>query len=137
MNAILLTAFGAAALLSACALAPPGGPQSEGQPAASQTFTSGLGENHKIGRTIVTPVSVVEDSRCPMGVQCIQAGTVRVIARLTIGGVASDVTVGLGKPAEASGRRLELLEVYPYPRHPNPISPSDYRFMMTLAAATS
>src|SRR6185437_3005515 len=45
----------------------------------------------KIGQTIsglgvtITPMKVLEDSRCPVDVECIQAGTVRIDAELSAG----------------------------------------------------
>lgn len=41
-----------------------------------------LGDPQHVGRVIVTPVAVEEDSRCPMNARCIQAG--RVVVRATV-----------------------------------------------------
>lgn len=41
-----------------------------------------LGLPQHVGRVVVTPVAVEEDSRCPMNARCIQAG--RVVVRTTV-----------------------------------------------------
>jgi len=54
-----------------------------------------LGETFDVGGIRITPLAVLEDSRCPEGVQCIQAGTVRVKTRLEYGRASKEVVYEL------------------------------------------
>jgi hypothetical protein len=58
----------------------------------------------------VRPDRVVEDSRCPAGVQCIQAG--RLIVRATVlgGGWSKQVDLTLGVPIMVADGMLTLIE---------------------------
>ena len=94
-----------------------------------------LMETARLATVEVTPIAVVEDSRCPIGVQCIQAGTVRIRARVTQSGGTRDVTLSLGEPLVVGGGELSLVRVCPYPVYRSPIAPNDYRFSLRLADA--
>ena len=85
----------------------------------------------------VTPIAVVEDSRCPIGVQCIQAGTVRILARVTQNGGTRDMTLSLGEPLAVDSGRLTLVRVCPYPVYRSPIEPNDYRFSLRQTDAAA
>lgn len=81
----------------------------------------------------VTPTRLVEDSRCPIGVQCISAGQVRIAVR--IGGAdpgAGPVELTQGQPAGIAGGALELVEVYPERRKDWTLYPDEYRFGFTF-----
>jgi hypothetical protein len=112
--------------LSGCALIPAAGG------AAPSSFTARIGQTVRSGGVAVTPLSVIEDSRCPLGVQCIQAGTVRLSTRISRGGQESEVVVGLRKPAAIGSMWLHLDEAFPYPRQPGPIAPGNYSFSFTI-----
>jgi hypothetical protein len=80
-------------------------------------------------------VALVEDSRCPTGVQCIQAGRARVRLEVTRG--SSTVGIELGTDGEASfasagGVTWELQAVAPYPAAGRAHRPSSY--VLTLVA---
>jgi hypothetical protein len=67
-----------------------------------------LGVNEKI------KLVSVEDSRCPSGVQCIWAGTVKAKLALTSGGTTQDAVVELGKePVELGQYMISLVSVKP------------------------
>jgi hypothetical protein len=88
-----------------------------------------------VGGFTVTPSRVEEDSRCPMHVQCIQAGTVRLSVR--IGGRARHVLT-LKQPSRiASGAWLTLCDVIPYPARAGRIRPADYRFGFVVHRAVA
>lgn len=87
----------------------------------------------------VTFTEVVEDSRCPLDVVCVQAGRVVVTLRLVQGGQALGVAkLGLGEPGIPSTRQLagysiSLLDVSPHPTSVNaPISASAYRVQVRV-----
>lgn len=84
-----------------------------------------IGETVQAGPVSVGPVRVVEDSRCPAGVACIQAGTVRLAVRID---GAAPVELRLGQPVSAGGGSLALVEVYPERRKDTALYPDEYRF---------
>lgn len=94
-----------------------------------------LSQGGRIGGVAVTPLRIEEDSRCPTGVQCIQAGTVRVAVRLEERGGERETVLTLGQPVGlADGRALSLAAVCPYPRHPGTIARAAYRFHFALGS---
>jgi hypothetical protein len=82
----------------------------------------------------IRPVAVLEDSRCPIGVQCIQAGTVRVSLHTSAKNSATlTIEAGLNKPVTVGGDTVTLTAVTPVPTK-DTIRPSDsaYRFTFTV-----
>lgn len=85
-----------------------------------------------IKEVTVTPVSVVEDSRCPEGTQCIWSGTVKVNVRVTNknGDIATGV-VTLDEPKTIVGVSVTLTEVLPVKTNKQLVF-SDYKFKFSL-----
>ena len=75
-------------------------------------------------------VSVIEDSRCPQGVDCIWAGNATV--RITVtraGGKAEqcDLKTDMEPPEKQVGAyRIDLIKLQPYPKQDVPIKSADY-----------
>ena len=91
-----------------------------------------IGETVQVGAVAVTPTRVIEDSRCPAGVQCIWAGQVRIA--VTLGdGAAAELTQG--EAAAVTGGTVTLVEVYPERRKDWTIYPDEYRFGFRWEAA--
>jgi len=76
----------------------------------------------------IEPKDVVEDSRCPSGVACIQAGTVRVRVRLDDGTGGSLQVMTLGQPVVAGAVQVTLTSVEPNTAAGSAIDPVEYRF---------
>jgi hypothetical protein len=76
----------------------------------------------------VVPLEVVEDSRCPIDVVCIQAGTVRLLARVTTSFGEKTLIFTLGRPEVVDDSAIELTLVLPTTRSTAPIEKADYRF---------
>lgn len=98
---------------------------------SSATATRGevsLGQTITLNQVSITPVSVVEDSRCPVDVTCIQAGTTRLQVRIKTALGESTQTVRLEQPLSMEGVRIEFVGVTPAPRSTEQIIPSVYRF---------
>jgi len=72
--------------------------------------------------------SVLEDSRCPQNVQCIQAGTVRLSVRIRSGmGVSvNEFTIGMSITTEAE--EITFLKVTPGKMAGESLDDGDYRF---------
>lgn len=76
-----------------------------------------LGEAQQVGRwdgdLVVTPLQVLEDSRCPTGAQCVWAGRVRLSARLTTGTETIEAELTTERPHRINGGMLSIGEVVP------------------------
>lgn len=83
-------------------------------------------------------LSVVEDSRCPEGTNCIWAGNAQVKLRVTDGGKTRvfDLNTGKGSDSYNFGRyQIKLVKVSPTPTVGNHIRQKDYT--ITLNAIPS
>lgn len=77
------------------------------------TLKMDIGQGATALGVTLTPFAIVEDSRCPVGTQCVQAGTVRVQVRISdIAGV-SIKEVTLGKPLATAADTIVLTSVAP------------------------
>ena len=81
-----------------------------------------------VGDIIITPLEVIEDSRCPIDVVCIQAGTVRLRTRIVNAGNPSEQVFSLGKDLHIGIQTIKLLDVTPAPKSTTPIKSVDYVF---------
>lgn len=91
-----------------------------------------LTETARLSSLAVTPTRLIEDSRCPTGVVCIQAGTVRVEAQVSDGLGPRTFILPLGVPVELDGGWAKLVRVCPYPVHGSPIRTNDYLFSIAM-----
>jgi hypothetical protein len=119
------------------ACAPNQGRQAVGT--AKMEAVARLGTTVQLGSTTLTPLTVEEDSRCPMDVQCIQAGTVRVQVRVHVASQNRVTSVGSGTPVQLATGWLHLAAVCPPRLTTTRISPSDYvlTFKLLPSAAPS
>ena len=76
----------------------------------------------------VTPVRLLEDSRCPMEARCVWAGQVRIEARVRTGRSVRLRELTLGKPLRVADGMLELASVMPPRSTQHPLRRRDYRF---------
>jgi hypothetical protein len=107
-------------LLGACAHG--GFDPLEGMPAA-------LGETVTVGPLRATPQSVVEDSRCPANVQCVQAGRLVVLTRIDGPGWSETVPLTLGEPYPVPGAVVTLVSGRPELFRPRRVPRPEYRFI--------
>lgn len=114
----------ASALLTGCA-ATAASPLAEG-PAR-------LGQTVYVDGPRVTPVHVVEDSRCPMNARCIWAGRVVLRVKVQGGAWSREIDLTLGEPVTVADGALTLIGVAPERRTDQPIAPRDYRFTFAFA----
>ncbi|MFA6519905.1 MAG: hypothetical protein WCT41_03755 [Candidatus Paceibacterota bacterium] len=85
----------------------------------------------------ITPLAVLQDSRCPIDVQCIQAGTVKLQARLVSGLGTTTQTFTLGQPITTEAETITLTDVLPPPKAGIQIKNSDYIFTFGIAKRTA
>jgi eight-cysteine-cluster-containing protein len=99
--------------------------------------TLGVGETAAFRGILVTPVAVVEDSRCPVDVQCIQAGTVRVKLEIKSGLGTATKTVKLGDFITTEAQKVTFISVAPEKRSTKEIKSSEYRFTVKIEKRSS
>lgn len=80
----------------------------------------------------LTPLRVLEDSRCPIGVQCVWEGTVRVEVSVDHGFGGVSQTFVLGTPVLAEVGVVTLASVEPIPTADTELTESDYVFVFTI-----
>jgi hypothetical protein len=121
-----LFALSAASLLAACATLP--------AEATSDGVTfAHFGQTVTVGGPRVTPIRLIEDSRCPIEARCIQAGEVRILARLRSGRGSATRELTLGKSIAVADGELELASVMPPRSVQRQIRMRDYRFGFRFA----
>ena len=99
-------------------------------PATSANGIS-IGGQATINDTTIGVLELLEDSRCPADVQCIQAGTVRV--RASVDSYNRDFTFILLKPQIVGNVTITLVSVIPAQKYSTQtVKPSDYRFTFTV-----
>ena len=96
----------AAACLAACATIPSAAPiRSDGLAA--------IGQATRVGALVVTPQSVIEDSRCPINARCVWAGRLVLGTRIEGAGWRETVNLTLGQPYATHGAGLALVSAEP------------------------
>jgi len=96
------------------------------------TMTLLLGETVHFPDLTITPLSITEDSRCPLGVMCIQAGTVRVSVRVVAGMGTNIATLTQNQPFTTEAETITLIEVQPMKRQSGTITDKEYRLTFNV-----
>lgn len=106
-----------------------------------QKETIKFGKQKKFSRSKLTVkfVSVTEDSRCPQGVQCIQAGNARIKVEISNGTTKEtfEMNTTLGpKGASFSGFAIYLDELLPMTKANTKIKQNDYKGKFRIVRLT-
>ena len=115
-----LLALTVAALLGACTTVP--------EPSPDGIARARLGERVYVDGPAVTPLEVLEDSRCPKNVQCFWEGQLRLKVRVHLGARDELRELTLGQPVHVADGNIELVEALPEPVADEPVKPASYRF---------
>jgi hypothetical protein len=95
--------------------------------------TAAIGQTINVGGPLVTPLALLEDSRCPEGARCITAGQLRIKVRIRLGKSTLIRQLSQGKPIAVADGTLTLTNVWP-PRAMNQrLKKRDYRFGFQFA----
>jgi hypothetical protein len=107
-----------------------------------QEFTLKLGQTVRVkGESLrVKFASVVEDSRCPKGEQCVRQGSAKISLEVASGEdkpVALELTTEPGAQEEAAGAAhlgysVTLVALDPYPTANRQAAPEDYRATLVV-----
>lgn len=88
---------------------------------------------------VITFVKVTQDSRCPSGVQCIQAGSADIQLVVELSGQSSTVTItqqgSSTENAQTVGDYTLRFSLLPYPTAGQAIDPADYRLTLQVNRA--
>ncbi|MES3031282.1 MAG: hypothetical protein V4697_02610 [Patescibacteria group bacterium] len=106
-------------------------PTSTSTSSGTTTVAASINQKAQVGTFFVTPLSVLEDSRCPIDVQCIQAGTVRLRAQVvtSAGGTrTTDFTLGTAVSFDTGAVMVTLTDVSPAPVAGQEIGSGTYKF---------
>ena len=105
--------------LSACATLP------AAAPIRGDGFAR-LGEATRVGALVVTPRSIVEDSRCPINARCVWAGRAVVRTEVVGRGWRETINLTLGERVTTHGTALGLTSVEPGKMAGAEAQPLDY-----------
>ena len=95
---------------------------------------AGLNERVYVDGLYVTPLEVIEDSRCPVGVQCVSAGRTRLMVRIDLGARSETAELGSDMPLQVADGTLSLVDVQPALRPgEQPGRDNPYRFGLRFA----
>ena len=100
----------------------------------SGSVTVSVGSSATVGGVTITPIDVLEDSRCPLDVTCIQAGTVRMRAAVTTSSGTAIYEFKLGNMLTTPTATLQLEGVSPESRSTVPKNTADYRFTFQIVS---
>ena len=107
--------------LAACAITPTG--------PLDGIARAELNERVYVDGPYVTPLAVLEDSRCPMNARCVWAGRVRLSVRIDLGARSETREIASDAPIEVADGQLALVEVRPdRVAGDQPGNPKPYRF---------
>ncbi len=76
----------------------------------------------------ITPLLVLEDSRCPSDAQCVTAGNIKLQTRIHSGATSTDQFLEIGKAYSTPTETITLTAVTPQPKMSQPIGSTMYRF---------
>lgn len=89
------------------------------------TFEASIGHRNGDLGIVITPLEILEDSRCPIDVQCIQAGTVRVQAEVMFNETTHNIFI-LNQSQKIGAMTVTLTDVSPAPKAGVKIDEDDY-----------
>jgi hypothetical protein len=99
---------------------------------ASAIVKTTVGQKVNALNVTLTPLEVTDDSRCPVGVQCIWAGTVKVKTKVESGLGSTEVEIQLNTPVTTEAETITLTEVTPNPKAQEKIELADYQFTFEI-----
>ena len=115
-------------LLAACVPAPQAAP-----PPEDGIARAGFGQRVYVDGPWITPLAVLEDSRCPMNARCVWAGRTRLSVRIDLGSRSETREIGSDAPIQVADGQLSLVEVLPDLMAGQQAEPAAYRFGFRFA----
>lgn len=126
--ALPLATLAATLTLAGCATARDAAASTPVPDATDGIARAAIGQRVYVDGPAVTPLEVLEDSRCPKGVMCVWAGQVRLKVQVHLGSRDEIHELTLGKPVHVADGNIELVEVTPDRIGKAVTTPQPYRF---------
>lgn len=104
---------------------------------SEDAFTMNLYEKRKVKDAVINPWAVLEDSRCPATVQCIQAGRVRVAVNISSPYKKVNTEMEPGDRVFVGSFTLLLKEVNPPKITTRKIQDNEYRFVFEVLSVVA
>lgn len=123
-----ILALASLALLSGCVVYKNAPIVDNGPPAVEGTAVA-LRQPVQAGAVVATPMSVVEDSRCPENARCVWAGRLIVSTRIDGAGWRETADLTLGEPKQVRDVTIALVSGLPEKQAERETPPSEYRFV--------
>ena len=114
--------------LAGCATLPDDAPAS-----TDGIARAGLDQRVYVDGPYVTPLAVLEDSRCPMNARCVWAGRTRLTVKIDLGSRSETREISSDAPIQVADGTLSLVEVQPDLMAGAQTEPKAYRFGFTFA----
>jgi hypothetical protein len=95
-------------------------------PVDSGTVTLKINEKGSVFGVTLTPLEILEDSRCPIDVQCIQAGTLRVLVIIETSDNTSEQELAFNEVVNTEDNEITLVQVNPITDSSSSIDSSEY-----------
>lgn len=112
---------------------PSGSGNTPAQPSPQSNLTLKVGQTGTFENFSIKANPIIEDSRCPIDVVCIQAGTVRVSVFVQDGARSEKIVVEMNKSYTLGSFKYSLTQVLPAPRSSHQISQEDYSLTFNIA----
>jgi len=125
---VLLAPFG----LAACTVIPQSAP-TETAVTADGIVHAALGQRVYVDGPYVTPLAVLEDSRCAVNVRCVWAGRTRLSVRIDLGSRSETREIGSDQPIQVADGQLSLVDVQPDAMAGQTVDLVAYRFGFAFA----
>lgn len=111
--------------------------KADAQPALFVSFDMKIGEEVVVKGTDLHLYfeQVPDDSRCPVSVQCVWAGSARLLLRAwtsDAGPIEIELQTFDPTPVPCFEYTVEVKALHPYPEVPGPIDPSEYVATLTV-----
>lgn len=99
--------------------------------------TAAIGQVATAGEARIKPISIAEDSRCPINARCIWAGRLVLLAEVNYGGGGEEFrgNLTLGEPLRLGHETITLVAAEPTPLASEKIDPRAYRFTFAYSKA--
>lgn len=123
-----ILALASLALLSGCVVYKNAPIVDNGPPAVEGTAVA-LRQPVQAGAVVATPMSVVEDSRCPENARCVWAGRLIVSTRIDGAGWRETADLTLGEPKQVRDVTIALVSGLPERQAERETPASEYRFV--------
>ena len=103
-------------------------------PPAAAGPVAGLGQEAVVGGLRVRPIAIVEDSRCPVDVQCVWAGRLVILAEIDFHGGSEEFrgNMTLGQPVPLGAETVTLVAAVPPKLAGAATEPRAYRFTFAV-----